>query len=250
MVPKWGTSTKRDQNLIHSEAGQNTSTCKFEAIPLLCSQENAQKSQIWPVSLSQNAAKMRKINRQRAKSNQFSRWSGYINMSNFWSFIVTAIKKESTLSLMSPQRLNEKVQLKKNWQNCNFGQIRLVCLSNHLEISSRKIKSCCNNNLDEESTFNFSHYMDTRQSERCKFKEIAKIHILQFFTKLNGRHTWSLLIRCVNMKWVRLVLWKIHSGHDSVHRRADEQGETSTPPFNFVERGYNEKTNKKTVRNG
>ena len=126
-------------------------------------------------------------------------------------------------------------------QNCNFGQIRYVCLSNHLEISSRRIKSCCNNNLDKESTFNFSHYMDTKQSERCKFKEIAKIQILEFFTKLNARHTWSLLIRCVNMKLVRLVLWKIHSGHDSVHRRTDDQGETSTPPFNFVERGYNEK---------
>ena len=195
---------------------------------------------------------MRKINRQWAKSNQFSRWSGYISMSNFRSFIVTAIKKESTLSLMSLQRLNEKVQLKKKlpkMQNCNFGQIRYVFLSNHLEISSRKIKNCRNNNLDEESTFNFSRYMDTRQSERCNFKEIAKIQILEFFTKLNARHTWSLLIRCVNMKWVRLVLWKIHSGHDSVHRRADERGETSTPPFNFVERGYNEKK-KNPVRNG
>ena len=71
------------------------------------------KSQIWPVSLSQNAAKMRKINRRWPKSNQFSRSSGYISMSNFRSFKVTAIKKESTLSLMSPQRLNEKVKLKK-----------------------------------------------------------------------------------------------------------------------------------------
>ena len=117
---------------------------------------------------------------------------------------------------MSPQRLNERVQLKNaKIQNCNFGQIRYVCLLNHLEISSRKIKSWYKNHSDEESTFNFSHYMDTRQSERCKFKEIAKIQILEFFTKLNARHTWSLLIRCVNMKWVRLVLWKIHSGHDS-----------------------------------
>ena len=111
---------------------------------------------------------------------------------------------------------------------------------NHLEVSSQEIKSCCNNNPDEESTFYFSHYMDTRQSEMCKFKEIAKI--LEFFTKLNARHTfWSLLIRCVNMKWVRLVLWKIHSGHDSVHRRKDEKVETSIHPFNFVERGYNKK---------
>ena len=40
--------------------------------------------------------------------------------------------------------------------------------------------------------------MDTRQSERWKFKEIAKIQILEFFTKLNKRTLWSLLIRCVN----------------------------------------------------
>ena len=70
--------------------------------------------------LTQTAAKMMKINRQWPKSNQFSRWSEYISMSNFWSFIVTAIKKDSTLSLMSPQRLNEKVQLKKKCQKCKI----------------------------------------------------------------------------------------------------------------------------------
>ena len=91
--------------------------------------------------------------------------------------------------------------------------------------------------------------MDTRQSESCKFKEIAKFQMLEFFPKLNARHTfWSLLIRCVNMKWVRLVLWKIHSGHDSVHRRTDEQGETSIHPFNFVERGYNKKKVMKWIK--
>ena len=84
--------------------------------------------------------------------------------------------------------------------------------------------------------------MDTRQSESFKFKEIAKFQMLEFFPKLNARHTfWSLLIRCINMKWVGLVLWKIQSGHDSVHRWTDEQGETSIHPFNFVERGYNKK---------
>ena len=33
MVRKLGISTKRDQNQIYSEGGQNTSTCKFKAIP-------------------------------------------------------------------------------------------------------------------------------------------------------------------------------------------------------------------------
>ena len=58
---------------------------------------------------------------------------------------------------MPPQRLSEKVQLKKKMtklQNCNFDQTRNVCLINHLEVSLRKIKSCCNKNSDEESTFN------------------------------------------------------------------------------------------------
>ena len=36
------------------------------------------------------------------------------------------------------------------------------------------------------------------------------------------RHTfWSCLIRCANMKWIRWVLLKIQSGHDSVHIRTD-----------------------------
>ena len=186
---------------------------------------------------------MRKINRRWPKSNQFSRWSGYISMSNFRPFKVIAIEKRTNFifDVITKTKWKRTIEKKPKIQNCDFGQIRYVCLSNHLDISSRKIKSCCNNNSDEESTFNFSHYMDTRQSERCKFEEIAKIQILEFFTKLNARHNWSLLIRCVNTKWVRLVPWKIHSRHDSVHRRTDEQGETSTPPFNFVERGYNEK---------
>ena len=54
-----------------------------------------------------------------------------------------------------------------------------------------------------------------RQSQSYKFKEFAK----------------SCLIRCANMKWIRWVLLKIQSGHDSVHRRTDGQRETSIPPF-------------------
>ena len=43
-----------------------------------------------------------------------------------------------------------------------------------------------------------------------------------------------------NMKWIRWVLLKIHSGHDSVHRRTDGQTDKVIPvypPFNFVEAG-------------
>ena len=54
----------------------------------------------------------------------------------------------------------------------------------------------------------------------------------KFWNKHYTRHTfWCCLIRCANMKWIQLVLLKIQSGHDSVHRWTDGQGETSIPPF-------------------
>ena len=43
------------------------------------------------------------------------------------------------------------------------------------------------------------------------FKKLPKFHYTW--------HTWSCLIKCANMKWIRWVLLKIQSGHDSVHRR-------------------------------
>ena len=45
-------------------------------------------------------------------------------------------------------------------------------------------------------------------------------------------HTfWSCLIRCPNIKGIWLVLWKIQSRYDFVHRRMDRRRETSKPPF-------------------
>ena len=69
-------------------------------------------------------------------------------------------------------------------------------------------------------------------------KHSPKFQIFEFWNRHYARHTfWSCLIRCANMKWIRWVLLKIQSGHDSVHRRTDGQGDTSIPPFNFVEAG-------------
>ena len=71
-------------------------------------------------------------------------------------------------------------------------------------------------------------------------KNLPKFQKFKFWNKHYTRHTfWSCLIRCANMKWIRRVLLKIQSGHDSVHRRTDGrtdrwtdgQGETSIPPF-------------------
>ena len=79
-------------------------------------------------------------------------------------------------------------------------------------------------------------------------KHSPKFQIFEFWNGHYTRHTFlSCLIHCANMKWIRWVLLKIQSGHDSVHRRTDGQTEGRTdgqtdvipvyPPFNFVEAG-------------
>ena len=77
-------------------------------------------------------------------------------------------------------------------------------------------------------------------------KNLQKIKILEFikhnlFNKIYLRHTrhtfLSCVIRCANMKWFRQVVLEIQRGHHSGHRRTDGQGETTIPPFNFVEAG-------------
>ena len=69
------------------------------------------------------------------------------------------------------------------------------------------------------------------KSEEDKVKVTNLKNSPKFWNKHYTRHTfWSCLIRCANMKWIRWVLLKIQSGHDSVHRRTDGQGETSIPP--------------------
>ena len=80
-----------------------------------------------------------------------------------------------------------------------------------------------------------------------KWKEDkVKVTIFRIFEFWNGHYTlhtfWSCLIRCANMKWIRWVLLKIQSGHDSVHRGTDGQGDTSIPPFQLRwSEGYNKK---------
>ena len=77
------------------------------------------------------------------------------------------------------------------------------------------------------------------------FTNSPKFQIFEFWNGHYTRHTfWSCLIRCANMKWIRWVLLKIQSGHDSVHRRTDGRTDRRTdkvipvyPPINFVEAG-------------
>ena len=80
---------------------------------------------------------------------------------------------------------------------------------------------------------------ETRQSEWWKFKEVADISHFRIFHKTqHATHLLKLVDK--NMKWIRLVLWKIQSEHDSVQRWTDGQMEKKKPvysrPFNFVER--------------
>ena len=63
----------------------------------------------------------------------------------------------------------------------------------------------------------------------------------EFCSTLYMRHIlWRCLIRCVNMKWIRRVLLKIESRHDSVHSRTARQPHKVKPvypAFNFFEAG-------------
>ena len=68
---------------------------KFQAILPMHSEENRQKPQIWPVSLNQNDAKMRKINRPWPKFYKFGRWAGYISMPKFRPFLPCVLQKMS-----------------------------------------------------------------------------------------------------------------------------------------------------------
>ena len=75
-------------------------------------------------------------------------------------------------------------------------------------------------------------------SQKMTKSKLQILKIRQNYT----RHTfWSCLIRCANMKWIRWELLKIQSGHDSVHRWTDRQGDTSIPPYQLHwSGGYNQ----------
>ena len=77
--------------------------------------------------------------------------------------------------------------------------------------------------------------LDPKSKDKVKvanLKNSPKFKIFEFWNGNYTRHTfWSCLIRCANMKWIRWVFLKIQSGHVSVHRRTDGQGDTSIPPF-------------------
>ena len=75
-----------NHNLISSESGQIQQHTIFQAIPSIRFPGNARKPLIWPVPLSQNSAKISKINRLCPETNQFCKCSRYISVQNFRPF--------------------------------------------------------------------------------------------------------------------------------------------------------------------
>ena len=86
-----------------------------------------------------------------------------------------------------------------------------------------------------------SYWIPSQKKTKSKIQILKIPQNFKFCNRHYTRHTfWSCLIRCANMKWIRWVLLKIQSGHDSVHRRTDGQGDTSIPPFQLRwSEGYN-----------
>ena len=99
----------------------------------------------------------------------------------------------------------------------------------------------CLRSEDTPRRLMITHSIDSHwilSQKKSSLKNLPKFQIFEFWNTPYTRHTFlSCLIRCANMKWIQEILLKIQSRHDSVHRRTDGQGETSTPPFNFVEAG-------------
>ena len=78
--------------------------------------------------------------------------------------------------------------------------------------------------------------VDSKSKEdKCKVTNVRNLPNVQFvwFKQMKFRREiyCICLIKYVNIKWIRQVLLKIRSGHHSVHRRTDGQGETSIPYF-------------------
>ena len=76
------------------------------------------------------------------------------------------------------------------------------------------------------------------KEDKVKVTNLKNSPKFKFFEFSNGHYTghtfWSCLIRCANMKWIRWVLLKIQSGHDSVHRRTDGETDRRTRWYQYT----------------
>ena len=76
------------------------------------------------------------------------------------------------------------------------------------------------------------------KEDKVKVTNLKNSPKFKMFVFWNGHYTWhtflSCLIRCANMKWIRWVLLKIQSGHDSVHRRTDGRTDRRTRWYQYT----------------
>ena len=91
--PKLGKLTDHDQNVNNWIGSQDALACQISSHSCNAFWRNSSETLFWPVSLSQNGAKMRKINRPWTKFNKFWRLSGYISMSKFRPFLLCFLQK-------------------------------------------------------------------------------------------------------------------------------------------------------------
>ena len=83
---------------------------KFQAISSMRSPGNVQKPQIWPVSLSQNSAKITKINRPWPRTNQFRRWSRYMSVQNLRPYPPCVLQEMSGNPKFDPCQNSAKIR--------------------------------------------------------------------------------------------------------------------------------------------
>ena len=83
-----------------------------------------------------------------------------------------------------------------------------------------------------------SYWIPSQKKTKSKLQILKNSSKFQIFEYRKGhytRHTfWSWLIRCANMKWIRWVLLKIQSGHDSVHRWTDGRMDRRTRWYQYT----------------
>ena len=91
-------------------------------------------------------------------------------------------------------------------------------------------------------SYGWSHMDPKSKEDKVKvtnLKNLPKFQSFEFWNKHYIWHTfWSCLIWCANTKWIRRVLLKIQSRHDSVHRRTDgKRWNQYTPLSTSLKRG-------------
>ena len=95
--------------------------------------------------------------------------------------------------------------------------------------------------LEEDLRWGINFNIDITWTQgKVNVKNLKKLpKKIKIFKTFNTQHTfWSCLIRYMKMKWIHQVLWKLQSGHDSVHRWKNGWMDNMKPvysPFSFVE---------------